>query len=308
MMLEILQFGLIFLVLTALSWLLVAGARHWAHRKSILDIPNERSSHSRPTPRGGGIAIVVLGLAAWVGSAPWWKDFSPTIYFGYLAAAILVAAISGLDDIRGLSTWTRFTAHIVAAGIVLGVCGPWQNVSLPILGDFSLGWMRIPLTFLWIVGLTNAYNFMDGIDGIAAGQALVAGAGWMLVGIILKEPAFIFLGLAIAAASVGFLCHNWPPAKIFMGDVGSAFLGFTFAFLTVWCSRKNPRLAEWSVLFLWPFAFDSIFTFFRRLSKGENVFAAHRSHLYQRLVQSGMTHGQAAAYIPLWRESDCFRY
>jgi UDP-N-acetylmuramyl pentapeptide phosphotransferase/UDP-N-acetylglucosamine-1-phosphate transferase len=160
-----------------------------------------------------------------------------------------------------------------------------------------LGWLGIPLTLAWIVGLTNAYNFMDGIDGIAAGQAIVAGIGWLILGNMLGEPRFAALGLAVAASSLGFLVHNRPPAKIFMGDVGSAFLGFTFAFMTVWCSQKSPNgvwFAELSVLFLWPFAFDSILTFFRRLCKRENVFAAHRSHLYQRLVQSGMTHGQVS--------------
>jgi UDP-N-acetylmuramyl pentapeptide phosphotransferase/UDP-N-acetylglucosamine-1-phosphate transferase len=141
---------------------------------------------------------------------------------------------------------------------------------------------------------------MDGIDGIAAGQAFIAGIGWMLLGKILGQPAIVVLGMAIAASNLGFLFHNWPPAKIFMGDVGSAFLGFTFAFLTVWCSRTSPRLAELSILFVWPFVFDSAFTFFRRLGKRENVFAAHRSHLYQRLVQSGLTHGQVSGlYIAL---------
>jgi UDP-N-acetylmuramyl pentapeptide phosphotransferase/UDP-N-acetylglucosamine-1-phosphate transferase len=289
-----------FTLLTALAWLLVGGIRRWARRKNILDIPNERSSHSRPTPRGGGLAIVVLGIACWVGSVPWWQDFQPKIYFGYLGAAIVVAAISWLDDVRGLSSLTRFAAHSLAAGIILLTCGWGQSASLPWFGDFSLGVWGIPLTFLWIVGLTNAYNFMDGIDGIAAGQALVAGIGWMFLGFLLEEPAIIMLGTAIAAANLGFLFHNWPPAKIFMGDVGSAYLGFTFAFLAVWCGRLEPRLALWSALFIWPFAFDSIFTFFRRLGKGENVFAAHRSHLYQRLVQSGMTHGQVSAlYIVL---------
>jgi UDP-GlcNAc:undecaprenyl-phosphate/decaprenyl-phosphate GlcNAc-1-phosphate transferase len=276
---------------------MVGAVLRWTHKYRILDVPNERSSHSQPTPRGGGLAIAVLVVLAWAASAIWWNNFQPRLYFGYLCSAVLIAAVSWSDDVWDLSRVVRFAVHSAAAAIVLLTCGWGREAALPFLGEFSLGWLGLPLTFAWIVGLTNAYNFMDGIDGIAAGQAIVAGIGWMLVGGMLADGPYLVLGLAVAASSLGFLFHNWPPAKIFMGDVGSAFLGFTFAFLTVSCSQKGPngvRLAELSVLFLWPFVFDSILTFFRRLRKRENVFAAHRSHLYQRLVQTGMTHGKVS--------------
>jgi UDP-N-acetylmuramyl pentapeptide phosphotransferase/UDP-N-acetylglucosamine-1-phosphate transferase len=140
------------------------------------------------------------------------------------------------------------------------------------------------------VGLTNAYNFMDGIDGIAGGQAVVAGVGWAIVGLLMDLPfVFIFAGL-LASTALGFLFHNWPPAKIFMGDVGSAFLGFSFACLAMAGASREPSLAIAGVLLVWPFVFDTLFTFFRRLKNRENVFAAHRSHLYQRLVIAGYSH------------------
>ncbi len=136
---------------------------------------------------------------------------------------------------------------------------------------------------------------MDGIDGIAGLQALVAGSGWYLLGTLTDQSAFAMLGALIAASSAGFLWWNWPPAKIFMGDVGSAFLGFTFAVLPVFAALTHNRIAAAGIILVWPFVFDSVFTLLRRLSKGENIFQAHRSHLYQRLVQKGWTHGQVSS-------------
>jgi UDP-N-acetylmuramyl pentapeptide phosphotransferase/UDP-N-acetylglucosamine-1-phosphate transferase len=137
---------------------------------------------------------------------------------------------------------------------------------------------------------------MDGIDGIAGGQAFVAGLGWAVAGFLSGNTFIMFFGLLIAASSLGFLFHNWSPAKIFMGDVGSAFLGYTFAVLPlIFASDTRFRpsgLAPFfaGILLLWPFIFDSIFTLLRRLRLGENVFQAHRSHLYQRLVVLGYSH------------------
>jgi SAM-dependent methyltransferase len=146
------------------------------------------------------------------------------------------------------------------------------------------------LTLLWIVGLTNAYNFMDGIDGIAGCQAAIAGMGWCALGGWSGLPLVTVLGLLLAASSLGFLIHNWPPAKIFMGDVGSTFLGYSLAVLPILAAQSDPRLAVAGVLLVWPSVFDASFTFLRRLRRGENVFAAHRSHLYQRLVITGLSH------------------
>jgi UDP-N-acetylmuramyl pentapeptide phosphotransferase/UDP-N-acetylglucosamine-1-phosphate transferase len=153
-----------------------------------------------------------------------------------------------------------------------------------------LGWLGLILIFFWIVGLTNSYNFMDGIDGIAGGQAVVAGLGWAIFGWLGNDPLVCALGMLMAACSLGFLGHNWPPARIFMGDVASGFLGLTFAVLPILAALRDARFLLVGVLLVWPFLFDTIFTFLRRLSRGENVFAAHRSHLYQRLVIADRSH------------------
>ena len=288
-----------------LSYFAVASLRHWAERRHILDIPNERSSHSRPTPCGGGLAIVVVTLLGWWLCALFIPPTSWLALLAYTSGAVLVAGVSWLDDLRPLPYWMRLGVHsLVAILAVLGL-GAWRQVSIPLLGQVRLGYLGIPITFLWIVGLINAYNFMDGIDGLAGGQAIVAGLGWAILGWLNDNPLVSTLGLLLAATSLGFLGHNWPPARIFMGDVGSTFLGYTFAVLPllfglsdrVQNGAKAPLLGASLV---WPFVFDATFTFVCRLRRGENVFAAHRSHLYQRLVIAGYRHfGVSLLYIGL---------
>jgi UDP-N-acetylmuramyl pentapeptide phosphotransferase/UDP-N-acetylglucosamine-1-phosphate transferase len=279
-----------------LSYFGVHGIRYLAERHEILDIPNERSSHTHSVPRGGGLAIVVLTLVgAWLyySSDPLVKRSS---LLAYTIGAILIVAISWLDDLRSQPNWIRFAIH--SSGALLAMYGfGYLQVSTPFTASPSIARsLGIVITFFWIVGLTNAYNFMDGIDGIAAGQAVVAGLCWAVLGWLSEQPFTVALGLLLAASSLGFLFHNWPPARIFMGDVGSAFLGYSFAVMPlIFVSQLSPPRRGLGVacavmLPLWPFVFDSTFTFLRRLCFGENVFSAHRSHLYQRLVIVGHSH------------------
>ncbi|MBX3053008.1 MAG: glycosyltransferase family 4 protein [Caldilineaceae bacterium] len=283
------QFGLA-AVITLLAYLGVIGLLRWAEQR-MLDIPNERSSHTHPTPRGGGLVIVVCTLLGlWLSDWFFAARIPVQAMAGYSLGAALIALVSWLDDLRSLSNRIRFSAHAAGALLILLAVGFWQEVDLPFVGFVHWGWLGVPFTFLWVVGLTNAYNFMDGIDGLAGSQAVIAGAGWAGLGWLGGEPLVSLLGLLVAGSSFGFLLHNWPPARIFMGDVGSAFLGFTFAALSVLAAQQNPRLAVAGILLLWPFLFDTAFTFLRRLRRRENVFAAHRSHLYQRLVIAGYSH------------------
>lgn len=292
--------GLLGVLALAASYCGVAAIRRVAERRRFLDIPNERSSHTRPTPRGGGLAIVAVvlgGLWFYAALCPG----VPRLALGiFTLGAVLIACVSGWDDLHPLPVWCRFTTHGLAAILVILAFGYWHAVGWPGLGGFSLGLFGVLLTFLWIVGLTNAYNFMDGIDGIAGAQAVVAGLGWAILGWIDGQPLVSVMGLLIAAASLGFLGHNWPPARIFMGDVGSAFLGFSLAALTGMASQSNPVFVLAGIALIWPFIFDAVFTFARRLRRGEKVWAAHRSHLYQRLIISGLSHGQVSGlYIGL---------
>jgi len=273
-----------------LSALCVAGSRRWAAER-MLDIPNARSSHTRPTPRGGGLGIVIgVLIGGWslfisrVLSAPLREIAALSLGGG------IVALAGWLDDIHPLPYQVRLTVQAIGSAIILIAIGYFHTVPVPFVGDIHLNLIGIPVALLWIIGLSNAYNFMDGIDGIAGGQAVVAGVGWVIIGFMAGQSFVGLIGLLLATSSLGFLLHNWPPARIFMGDVGSAFVGFSLAVLPVIAGRRNPRLIVAGFLFVWPFIFDTSFTLVRRLVKKENIFVAHRSHIYQRLVIAGYSH------------------
>jgi UDP-N-acetylmuramyl pentapeptide phosphotransferase/UDP-N-acetylglucosamine-1-phosphate transferase len=277
--------------LSALSWLLVLGVLHWARRRQILDIPNHRSSHSRPTPRGGGLVIVAVTLVAGVGYAAWHP--AQWSLLAYLLGMSVIALVGWVDDLRSIPYRVRFVCHIFAALLILVALGlSHAFVSSPVPW-----WAAAPVLMIWLVGLTNVYNFMDGIDGLDGGQAVAAACWWLVIGTLLGMPAIATLALAVAASSAGFLLHNWSPARIFMGDVGSTSLGYTFAVLPLLSWQLS---GQWSMLIggalvVWPFIFDGGLTIIRRALRGENIFQAHRSHLYQRLVIGGWRHSTVSA-------------
>jgi UDP-N-acetylmuramyl pentapeptide phosphotransferase/UDP-N-acetylglucosamine-1-phosphate transferase len=278
-------------VVLATSLYGVRALEQWAWRRNLLAIPNDRASHTHPTPRGGGLVIFLVTIISWLAYLTF--SSSQTIdssILGYLVGALSIAAISWRDDVRSLPYWMRFAVHVGAALLPLSLVGYWSDIALPLRGMIELGWFGLPLTFFWIVGLTNAYNFMDGIDGLAGGQAMIAALGWLLLAWYLGQPLIAVLALFLTAATAGFLWFNWSPARIFMGDVGSAFLGYTFAVLPLLLSTSEHRLPFAALVLVWPFVFDTGFTFLRRVRRREKIFEAHRSHLYQRLVISGLPH------------------
>jgi Fuc2NAc and GlcNAc transferase len=273
-------FALTFLVAGLLTPLLTT----WAHRNDLLDIPNARSSHVVATPRIGGVALVVSVLAGLTAL----QAFGPGVgrdAMIVVAGASAIAALGLVDDFRPLPALTRLLVHVaVAISVVIAVQAP------ALAGNGASSTLAPYLMVVWIVGLTNAYNFMDGIDGIAGIQALIAGLGWTALALLASAPDIAVLAVAVAGASAGFLLHNWHPAKVFMGDTGSGFLGFLFASIPLLLRRGHPSLLWGAVLLMWPFLFDTGFTLIRRVSRSENLLSAHRSHLYQRLVLTGRSH------------------
>ncbi len=268
---------------------LVAAVKHWAERRSLLDHPNERSLHVRPTPRGGGIGIVVpvcLALAAAGFLIPEIKSATSWL----VGAGLLMAAVGFIDDVRGLPAITRLFVHVCAAGMAVVAFGAWRTLEWPGLLSVDLGWAAVPFTVFLLAGFTNAFNFMDGVDGIAGCQGVVAGIGWAGAGYAMQDPLLTVAGSVIATASLGFLLFNWSPASVFMGDVGSSFLGFSLAALAVHAASRSASAATAGMLFVWPFILDPAFTLLRRAGRRENLLAAHRSHLYQRLVLTGVSH------------------
>ena len=272
-----------------------------AHAWGLVDVPNERSMHTRVTPRGGGIVLVAtvlagLAVAALAGAVP----TTPALL--YAGVTLIVAGIGWLDDMRSVAPVLRLLTHALAAAAAIAIWGAFDRVHLPLVGALAVPQpVAVSVTMLWLVGLLNAYNFMDGIDGIASGQAVVAGVMWaVLCGA--SAPLAMAVAALIAAASAGFLLHNWSPARIFMGDVGSGFLGFSFALLPLLAfhTLAEPRLPIAGLLIVAPFLFDTAYTLLRRLARGENVMSAHRTHLYQRMVMSGVSHAATATlYISL---------
>lgn len=291
------QSTIAFLVLFAAAFIVSAiGVKLftiWSLRKGLFDVPNDRSSHTTPTPRGGGLVIVLVCLAGYLTIG---FVFGLPLSWGYLVGALLVAVVSWIDDLYSLPFWSRLAIHLSAAGILIWDVGFWSELSLPLVSaEISLGKaFGILLTTGWIVWLLNAYNFMDGIDGIAATQALISSIAWAILAWILDIPSVFFLSGIVAASSAGFLIHNWQPAKVFMGDVGSAFLGFTLAAMPL-IARSGSRaelsvLPVVAVLFVWFFVFDTVFTFARRLVARRRVWEAHREHIYQKLIIEGQQH------------------
>lgn len=282
------------LLLLMVSFTAAAAATAVTRKVAKLDRPNRRSLHANPTPRGGGFSIALIVLAGHALLSPQGEGilgrFSP-----FLISASIITLIGLLEDIYTLPIRVRFAGHSLAALIIIFKGYPLSIVTLSPGCTIDLSIAAQVLSFFWIVGLTNAFNFMDGIDGISATQAILAGCGWTYLGWATSRTDIMLIGLLITSASAGFLTQNWPPAKIFLGDVGSYFLGFTFAVLPFLSSQETHRDILYAVILLWPFIFDSIFTFIRRLIHRENVLQAHRSHLYQRLILSGSSHREVTS-------------
>lgn len=293
------------------NWLLVAFLIRYAPRIGLLDRPNARSLHTKVTPRGGGVGLVLvlalgMGAVLSLGAVGGGLRF-PLIF--YLGAALFVASVSLRDDFKSLSAGLRFFCQLgVAIAAVAGVA-TFKVAWLPLLGPVHFGWASGWLTIIWIIGLTNVYNFMDGIDGIAGVQGVIAGLAWTAAGAGASTMTIALLGILITTGCLAFLWHNWSPAKIFMGDVGSAFLGYSFAVLPLLLlrSQQEPgvnfapeRVPVFAVLVVWPFIGDGFYTFLRRVRRSEAVWKPHRSHLYQRLAQSGWSHRQVSSLYAAW--------
>ncbi|MDJ0704401.1 MAG: glycosyltransferase family 4 protein [Leptolyngbyaceae cyanobacterium MO_188.B28] len=261
-------------------------------QNQLLDIPNERSSHTRPTPRGGGLGFIIafaIAFAITQAAAPNLTVGIPPLLWPTL---IPLVAIGMLDDWRSLSSGVRYLVQLSVAVAVVNNCGPFPVPGLDKLGAPGL-WLAVGLTVIGVTALINFYNFMDGLDGLVAGVSAVQ-LGFLALW--LQQPV---LWLWVAAL-IGFLYWNWSPAKIFMGDAGSTTLGAIVGISLL--SHPQPDLGlSWTTLaILSPLVGDAVYTLCRRLLQGENIFQAHRSHLYQRLHQAGWPHAHVAGlYVAL---------
>ena len=266
---------IIFISSYALTWIL----KLIYHKTSVLDIPNERSSHSVPTPRGGGLAIVVTWYAG-ITFLFLFHRLDPKLYYALLSGALL-AVISLVDDFVDLNPSIRFITQFVTSIIAFLILGGFEPINI---GAFVFDYKIIlyPLVIVGMVWFINLYNFLDGIDGYASVEAI--------------SISLIFLFLTgspvlpvLIACTLGFLIWNWPKAKIFMGDVGSTQLGFIIIVMGIYFHNRNViSFIEWIIL-LSPYWFDATLTLFLRWRNKEKLSKAHCKHIYQRLVQSGFS-------------------
>lgn len=256
----------------------------------LLDMPNARSSHAQPTPRGGGLALVLAFSFALVSLMI--AGFLPLPLFLALSGLAPLAAIGFLDDHGHVPARWRFLIQVAAAVWALAWMGGPDTLTLG--GTvYRMGWAGYGFGVLFIVWMLNLFNFMDGIDGIAGGETvtLTLSAAW-LMGLAAPAalPAAGYVALALAAATAGFLAWNWPPAKIFMGDVGSGVLGYVLAVLALWSAGQNLlSLAVWLIL-AGVFWVDATLTLLIRMRRGERWYAAHRSHAYQHAAHRSGSH------------------
>ncbi|QIT57250.1 glycosyltransferase family 4 protein [Aquisalimonas sp. 2447] len=261
------------------AFLLTGAVRRYALSADMMDVPNERSSHDVPTPRGGGVAVVAVSLVGLlvlgvVGAFP----LAGLIALGLGGGA--VAGIGWLDDHADVPARWRLLVHLVAAAWVVAWAGGAPALALPAV-NWEWGWFGALVLVLFIGWLLNLYNFMDGIDGIAGVEAVtVTGVAAVLLWWAGASGWALVAGL-FTAASLGFLVWNWPPAKIFMGDAGSGFLGFALAALAV-LTWADGGLTVWAwLILLGVFIVDASITLVRRVLRGERFYEAHRSHAYQ---------------------------
>lgn len=274
------NFWWIFLLAGAASWVLTGFLRQYALAKRLIDIPNERSSHSVPTPRGGGVAIVLSFLAML--SVLNGFDLLPKEALLALSGAGGAVAVTGfLDDHGHIAARWRLLVHFGAAAWGLYGLG-----GLPPLAAFGyaldLGWLGDVCAAVYIVWLLNLYNFMDGIDGLAGVEAVTVCCGGAVMAWLVAPDSTIWMPPAVlASAALGFLCWNFPPARIFMGDAGSGFLGIVLALLSVQAAGVAPRLLWVWLILLGVFIVDATVTLCRRILRGEKFYEAHRSHAYQ---------------------------
>lgn len=263
----------------ATAWIATPLVRTLGHRWRVLDRPTHRSLHTVPTPRTGGVAILIACAAG----------ILPLLYAdgqlqAILMAALAMAVVGGLDDLRGVAPPGRLAAQaVIATALVVGA-----GLAAPLSGGLHPA-VAAAICVFWLIGMTNAYNFMDGIHGIASVQAIIAAGALALLAFGHGDRQAGLILLAMLGACLGFLPWNFPSGSVFMGDAGSGMLGLAFGALILRVATRPVDLVG-AMLPLLPFLLDAGATLLRRIRRGENVLTPHRSHYYQRLVALGYSH------------------
>lgn len=298
---------LVFTVAFLCAFVITPLVKKMAIKLNAIDIPkDERRVHKIPIPRLGGLAILGGFLIALLIYYVIARDVDKSVFDIELIGLLLgicIIEIAGIwDDIKPIKAWTKLMFQIAAAAVVIAFGVRIEGLSNPFVenGFIDLGVLSIPITLVWIVGITNALNFIDGLDGLAAGIASISSLALLFIAVYLKNVEVVILASALAGATLGFLPFNFNPAKIFMGETGSAFLGFTLGTISIMGLMKSYTaitivIAPLIVLGL-PI-FDTAFAIIRRLLKGKSPMVADRGHLHHRMVDAGLTQKQTVLIL-----------
>jgi UDP-GlcNAc:undecaprenyl-phosphate/decaprenyl-phosphate GlcNAc-1-phosphate transferase len=269
-----------------------------ARRLGAVDLPDERRVHRIPIPRLGGLAmffgIIVPSLA--------FLDLTRPVR-GLLVGAAVATCVGAIDDFRGLVWWEKLAGQILAASIP-PIFGIWiDHFTFPFLGVYDLSvWLGVPLTVLWIVAVMNMVNFLDGLDGLAAGVCAIAGFTFALIALSLGKPTAAAFSAIIFGATLGFLRHNFFPARVFMGDSGAMLLGFSLAAVSVEGLLKTAATVAlfFPLLVLAVPILDTGFVVAKRLKYRQPITAPDKAHLHHRFVNIGFSQRRAVVYIYFW--------
>ncbi len=271
-----------------LSFFLTGSLRRYALYREVLDVPNARSAHETPMPRGGGVAFVigVLVMLPWLEQA---RFLAPNGSVALVSAGVFIASLGFLDDHGHVPSAFRLLGHLVAAVLALYWVGGMPEI---VFGAFVLpkGLIANSFALFYLVWLLNLYNFMDGIDGLAGIEALSVCFGMAGLYLLTGDQSLAVVPLVLAAGVLGFLCWNFPRARIFMGDAGSGFLGFVLGVLSIQAAVFDMRFFWSWVIILGVFITDATYTLLYRLLHGEKVYQAHATHAYQRASRRFKSH------------------
>lgn len=268
-----------------------------------IDYPKDRGVHKKPMPRMGGVAIILGFLVTVLMVYYFDRSMSPRQFAGFIVGALIIAGLGVVDDMKNLPAKLKFCVQILAALIVIFSGTKIQIVLWPVTA--ALQKFSVPITLIWIVGVTNAVNLIDGLDGLAAGVTGIAALSLMVLCIMTGSTTAVVLTAALAGACLGFLPRNFNPAEIFMGDTGSTFLGFVLAVTSILGVFKGYALLALivSVLCIGLPIFDTIFAMLRRMAKHQPIMQADRGHLHHKLIDHGF--GQKKAVLTMYAISLC---
>ncbi len=288
---------LAFVAAAAIAWLLVPLAERLAFRVGAIDVPKERGLHDKPMPRLSGLAILVaVEVAGWI-----WlpgEGESRSILIG----AVAIAAVGVVDDVQGLSAFPKLVGQIAAATIPVLAGVRVDNLTLPFVGGFELGWTAYPLTVLGIVAVVNVINFLDGVDGLAAGVCAIAAVTLAAIALSLERNDAGVLAALTAGAALGFLRHGFPPASSFMGDTGSNLLGFLLATASVQGALKTNAVIALALplMVLAVPILDTGFVVAKRLKYRQPIYQADSWHFHHRMANIGFSQRRTVAYLYAW--------